>query len=233
MVNENLNDKIPYSILFVEDEKETRENYVNYLKRYYTYVYEAKDGVEAYDIYLDKKPMILILDINMPRMNGLELLQKIRQKDHNVKCLMLTAHTDKEFLIKATQLKLTDYLLKPLKRIALREALVKVINEIENYEVVSKKILDLADGYIWNIRESKLLLNSHEVILTGSEIKLLELFFKNTNINLSYDDIIIYIWDTFEEDKTDALKAIIKKLRKKLPENLIQNIYGIGYKIVL
>lgn len=233
MISEDESDKIPYSILFVEDEKETRENYVNYLKRYYTYVYEAKDGVEAYDIYLDKKPMILILDINMPRMNGLELLQKIRQKDYNTKCLMLTAHTDKEFLLKATQLKLTDYLLKPLKRVRLRDALTKVINEIENYEVVSKKILNLTDGYIWDIRESKLLLNSHEVIITGLEIKLLELFFRNININLSYDDIIIYIWDTFDEDKTDALKTTIKKLRKKLPNGLIQNIYGIGYKITL
>jgi len=229
----NNNTKIPYSILFVEDEKETRENYVNYLKRYYNDVYEAENGLEAYHIYLEQKPKILILDINMPRMNGLELLEKIRQKDHNTKCLMLTAHTDKEFLLKATKLKLTDYLLKPLKRAGLKDALAKVIDEIESYEVISKTNLNLGDGYIWDIKESKLLLNSNEVILTGLEIKVLKLFFVNINIQLSYDDIIIYIWDSFDADKTEALKTIIKKLRKKLPKNLIQNIYGAGYKVTL
>ncbi len=162
-----MNKKIPYSILFVDDEEEIRKNYVNYLARYYENVYEAKDGVEAYEVYLAKKPKILILDINMPKMNGLELLQKIREKDHTVKCLMLTAHTDEEYLLKATQLKLTDYLQKPIKRATLKDALSKVLYEIENYEVVSKKRLDLGSGYIWDFKESTLFLNSNEVILTG------------------------------------------------------------------
>ncbi len=227
------NIKQHYSILFVEDEDETRKNYVNYLKRYYIDVYEAKDGVEAYNIYLNKKPQILILDINMPKMNGLELLEKISEKDYNTKCLMLTAHTDKKFLLKATKLKLTDYLLKPLKRATLKDALNKVANEIENYEVVSKKNLNLGDNFSWNTKESTLLLNGSLVKLTALEIKLLQLFFKNININLSYDDIIIYIWDTFENNKMNSLKTLIKKLRKKLPKDLIQNIYGIGYKVVL
>ncbi len=228
-----INDKIPYSILFAEDEEEIRKNYVDYLRKYYENVYEAKDGVEAYSLYLEKRPNILILDIDMPHMNGLELLEKIREKDHNVKSLMLTAYTSKEFLLKAAQLKLIDYLVKPIKRARLKDALQKAIDEIESYEVVSKKTLILGDGYSWDIEKSKLLLHNTTVELTTIEIKMLELFFTNTNVNLTYDNIIIDIWDTFDTDKTNALRTSIKKLRKKLPKDLIQNIYGFGYRVEL
>jgi DNA-binding response OmpR family regulator len=168
----------------------------------------------------------------MPKMNGLELLSKIREKDQNIKCIILTAHTDKKFLLQATQLKLTDYLLKPLKRSELKNALLNVIDEIETYEVIHKKVLFLNDGFTWDIKSSQLLLNKTEVILTNTEIKLLELFFQNKNINLSYDKIIINIWDTFEKAKINALKTAIKKLRKKLPKDTIINIYGFGYKVL-
>jgi CheY-like chemotaxis protein len=70
-----------YSILYAEDNKNVRENYVLYLENYFDYIYEANDGLEAFDIYRDKKPNVLLLDINMPNMNGLELAKKIREND--------------------------------------------------------------------------------------------------------------------------------------------------------
>jgi len=225
--------KQPYSILYAEDEQETRDNYLNYLNRHYETVYEARDGVEAYSIYQTKKPHILILDINMPRMNGLELLEKIRESDHTTKCLIMTAHTDQEFLLQATKMKLTDYLLKPLKRNELKDALTSVIDELENYETLSKKMLILGDGYSWNTRESTLHLNGLTITLSSLETKLSKLFFDNINIELSHHNIINYIWDISDEPKTDALKTLIKKLRKKLPKDIIQNIYSIGYKAII
>ncbi len=230
MINDT---KLHYSILFVDDEEKTRKNYVNYLKRYYDVVYEAEDGMEAYELYITHKPQILILDINMPKMNGLALLEKIRQRDQNTRCIMLTAHTDKEFLLWATRLKLTDYLVKPLKRASLKEALVKVVDELERYDVVEKNTIVFGDGCSWNMKKSILIVDGSTIVMTSLEIKLLQLFFKNINMNLVYDDIIIYLWDTFENDKKDALKTLIKKLRKKLPKDLIQNIYGMGYKLAL
>lgn len=66
----------PYKILFVEDEKVTRENYVMYLKMHFQEVYEAEDGEKAYELYKEKHPDIMIIDINIPKLNGLELLKK-------------------------------------------------------------------------------------------------------------------------------------------------------------
>ena len=79
-----MKDMHPYKILLVEDEKAIKENYVTYLKMFFSEVYEAEDGEKAYDIYKQKKPDIMIVDINIPKLSGLELLRKIRENDYNM-----------------------------------------------------------------------------------------------------------------------------------------------------
>lgn len=223
--------KYPYSILFIEDEEAIRNNYVNYLRRYFENVHEAKDGIEAYTLYLKHKPQILIVDINMPKMNGIELLQKIREKDHQVKSIILTAHTDTEFLLQASELKLTKYLVKPVTRAELKEALDLIIIELNCFRIVSKRTYLLKEKYLWDYTEQKLFKNHIEVNLTLQESQILALLFDNINTKLSYDAMITHIWDDFEDDKINALKTAIKKLRKKLPDDTITNLYGFGYKI--
>ncbi len=128
----------PYKILFVEDEKATRENYVLYLKMLFNEVYEAKDGEEAYQLYKDKKPDIMIIDINIPKLNGLELLKKIRVNDYSTKAIMLTAHSEQKFLLKAVSLQVTRYLVKPVSRKELKEALNASLNELLKNNSTSK-----------------------------------------------------------------------------------------------
>ena len=65
-----------YSVLFIEDEKAIRDNYVSYLKKHFKNVYEAEDGESAFSIYQSKRPELLIVDINIPKLNGLDLLRK-------------------------------------------------------------------------------------------------------------------------------------------------------------
>ncbi|MGB5793051.1 response regulator transcription factor [Poseidonibacter sp.] len=120
----------PYKILFVEDEEATRKNYVTYLKMLFSEVYEAKDGEIAYQLYKEKKPDILILDVNIPKLNGLELLEKIRENDYTTKAIMCTAHSDQNFLLQAVSLQLTKYLVKPVSRQELKEALDLAISEL-------------------------------------------------------------------------------------------------------
>lgn len=220
-----------FDILFVEDEKAIRENYVRYLKRYFTNVYEAQDGEMAYKVYREKKPQILIVDLNIPKLNGLELLTKIRENDQSVRAIMLTAHTEAKYLLEATSLKLTKYLVKPVNRTALKNALDLAISELSSFEVISKNVFILKDGFSWNYNLEELLNNNESVLLTNKERKLLSLFFNNINRILSYDEIITDVWYDFEEEKIDALKTIIKNLRKKLPKDTIKNIFGTGYKV--
>ena len=220
----------PYDILFVEDEKAIRDNYVQFLKRYFRNVYEAGDGEEAYKIYREKKPQILIVDINIPKLNGLELLKKIREHDHTTKAIVLTAHSDRDYLLEAVNLKLTKYLVKPATRAELKEALTLVIQELDKYNILSKHLLYLKDGYSWNYKTHELF-NNEQIILTDKERQLLVLLCLNINITYTYEDIIYELWYSYDDDKIAPLKTIIKNLRKKLPPQTIKNIFGVGYKI--
>jgi len=218
-----------YDLLFIEDEKAIRDNYVEFLKRYFRNVYEAQDGEEAYKIYRDKKPDILIVDINIPKLNGIELLKKIRENDYKTKAIMLTAHSDTSYLLDAVGLKLTKYLIKPVTRAQLKDALNLVFEELKLYDILPKKILSLKEGFVWNY-ETKELFNKDEVVLTDKEKKLLSLLLSNINTTYSYEEIIEELWNS-DDDKVIHLKTIIKNLRKKLPKDTIKNIFGVGYKI--
>lgn len=224
-------DEKSFDILFVEDEAAIRQNYVRYLKRHFHEVYEAANGQEAYEVYLQKKPQILIVDINLPKMNGLELVQKIRQKDLATKVIMLTAHSDTSYLLEASELKLTKYLVKPVSRDELSAALKLSIRELSHFKITSKLHIFLQDGFIWDCDRKELLLHNNEVLLTNKERKVLTLLLTNPNTTFSYDDIIFDVWYDTSDDRIDALKTIIKNLRKKLPSECIKNVFGVGYKI--
>ena len=221
----------PYKILFVEDEKAIRENYITYLKTFFTEVFEAEDGVKAYELYKLKKPDIMIVDINIPKLNGLELLERIRENDYTTKAIMLTAHTDKSFLLKATTLKLTKYLVKPVSRKDLNEALESTINEILKYSVMSIQKIELSENYSWNMELKELKHHNHIIELTNKERTLLELLFSHRNRVFTYEEIFEYVWGYDESITLNGLKNMIKRLRKKFPENTILNIFNEGYKI--
>jgi len=220
-----------YSILYIEDEENIRENYVNFLKRHFLNVYEAEDGEKGYALYKKHKPELLLIDINIPQLNGIELLRKIRQNDQSTQAIMLTAHTDTHLLLNATELNLVKYLIKPITRTDLKEALNLAFEKIKNFTVISNIYTELSDGYVWNHDTKELLLNHTEVYLTKLESKLLEILIVNKNIQLSYEAIIIELWINYDLQRVDSLKTLIKNLRKKLPPDTIINIFGVGYKI--
>jgi len=219
----------PFSILVIEDESSLRKQLVEILKFDFKNVYEASSAEMALGIYKDKKPDIMLVDINLPNISGLEFINEVRKNDHSTKAIVLTAHSEVEYLKKATSLKLTDYLIKPLSRKALREALNNAILEIKNFKVISNNVVQLKDNYSWDINEQTLFKEYEEIKLSALEKKLLNLFMKNQNVVLDFDTIIINLWDDYEIDKMNSLKTLIRKLRKKIPENCIENIYKEGY----
>ena len=190
----------PYKILFVEDEQLIRENYVTYLKMFFSEVYEAENGEKAYDIYKQKKPDIMIVDINIPKLSGLELLRKIRENDYNTKAIVLTAHTDKTFLLEATSLKLTRYLVKPVSRKDLKEALKDTIDELLKYNILPIQKINLTDDYSWDFQLNELKHHNKNVELTNKEKIFLKLLFSHKNRVFTYDEIFEYIWQ-YEDSK--------------------------------
>ncbi len=226
-------EKYSYDLLYVEDENITRKNYVEYLESYFERVYQASNAEEAYRLYKSKQPSILILDINLPKQSGIELLRQIRERDHETRAIMLTARSDVATLLDATELKLTKYLVKPVSRSELLDAIKLAMQEIRNYAITSKKIIQLKESYSWDNENMRLFYKDKEQRLTKKELELLTLLFSNTQKIFSRDDIFFELWYDAETPKEDALKTIVKDLRRKLPKDTIKNVFGVGYKIEL
>lgn len=217
------------SLLYVEDESETLKLYLRYFQTYFKITYSAKNGKDALDLYHEYKPDVVILDINIPILNGIEVAKNIRNSNNNTKIIMLTAMSDKQTFLQLMELGLTTFLEKPVSRSQLIEAFGKLI---ENNKKIISKINNQC--YIWNTSENELYCNNISIKLTKNESKLFQLFMNNINKVFSYQDI--YEEFCFENDKEyseASIKTLIRGLRLKLPADLIQNIYGIGYKIKL
>lgn len=129
-----------YSILYAEDDKEVRKNYVIYLESYFDKIYEADNGKDALIIYKDRKPDILLLDISMPLMNGIDTIKRIREVDNTTPIIILSAHSDKEFLFDAIKLNLVDYLVKPINRSEFKLIIEKTLENLESNTEEKKRV---------------------------------------------------------------------------------------------
>jgi len=220
-----------YSVLFIEDEKAIRANYVSYLKKHFKNVYEAEDGESAYEIYKSKRPELLIVDINIPKLNGLDLLKRIRETDRETRAIMLTAHADVKYLLEATELNLSKYLVKPITRQELKDALSNALDDLNRFTTTANKRVSLKENFYWN-NETRELYNGNSLVsLTKTELEVFSFFILNVNKITTYDECIWKVWGEYSEYKIDAFKTLIKNLRKKLPPNTIKNVFGIGYKL--
>ena len=125
----NINKNI--KILYVEDDEIARENGVEYLQNFFEQIYEASDAIKALQLYEKYQPDIIITDIQMPKLNGLEFVKKIRQKDKKTQIIIITAFCDRDYLLKAIELQLVKYLVKPVKEKEFEEALFLCVNSLQ------------------------------------------------------------------------------------------------------
>ena len=119
-------------VLYVEDDDVARENGIEYLENYFEYIYEACDALSALRLYEKHQPHLIITDIQMPKLNGLEFIQRIRKKDKKVQVIVISAFSHKDYLFKAIELQLVKYLIKPVKEHEFEEALKLCIESIKN-----------------------------------------------------------------------------------------------------
>jgi len=219
------------TLLYVEDDFATRQNYLQFFRRFFREVHEASNGNEGFRLYRDMRPDIIIADIEMPGMDGLELVRKIRRLDHAVRVILLTAHSDVPRLLAATELKLTKYLTKPVTRDELKNALNAAQSELMAFTVVPTRQIALPGGHLWHCEQLKLTREGEEIVLTNKENRLLARMLHKPGYTVKTEELVSELWDTEETDKGAALKTIIKNLRRKLPEGVLLNVYGVGYRM--
>ncbi|WP_368029362.1 response regulator transcription factor [Arcobacter sp. s6] len=217
------------NILYIEDEKNIRLNIKKTLELFCENVFDAESVLNAKEILTNQRIDIIISDINLPDKSGIDFVKEIRISDKTIPIILLSAYTDKEFLLEATKLKLVDYLTKPINFKDLNDALQKCVEEIL-YN--SRYIITFKNNIQYNVSHHCLIDdNKDEIHLTSKEIDLLNFLIKNNNRVCSSDELKLAIWDDYLEATDSALKNLLNKLRKKIGKESIINISGVGYKL--
>lgn len=216
------------SVLIADDELGIRNAMFGLLSTQFSTVYLAKDGEEVLKIYNDKKPDILILDNLMPKITGLELIKKIRQKDLQTKIILITAYNDEKYLLDAIPLSLSQYIVKPINSLDFFKLLDNIIKELQN-----KNKVYLSDDYIWDKSSHILTKYNYIIKLTQNEIKLLDILSAQPHNIINADIILDYIWsEKILQNPTNSIRNLINKLHKKLTCEIIKSIYGQGYELI-
>ncbi len=169
-----------------------------------------------------------MFDISMPNMDGLQAIKEIRKTNKKIPIIILSAHTEQEYLWRAVELKITKYLTKPYDKETLIDALEQASLELVDFNTKIK----LTAECIYNPCAKIVCYGTKNIKLSKNESRLLEYFIQRANQTITYDAIYDYIWE-FDVPTKEAIKSIIKELRRKIGKNLIKNIYGTGYILEL
>ena len=225
-MNNNITEQLKkYTVLCVEDEDGIRKRLVNTLKYYFAQVYEASNAQDAYELYYEHKPTIIISDIEMPEKNGIELISDIRKNDLKTIVIMLTAYSSEEYLLSLINLNINHYILKPVVSETLLNGIIKAFgNRLENK-------IKFTDDIYFNMKQRELYYKDELIVLRKRDKDFLLLLHENKNRIIPYSLIEEYIW----KDKSmsmSALKTFIKELRQRLPIDLIVNVPQEGYKLI-
>jgi len=220
------------TLLYAEDEVVTRLSHIEYLKDRYDFEYlEASDGEEAFELFKKHQPEIILTDINMPKMDGLSFVTKVRTLSPHTKIVMLTAYDEQEMLMTALGLDVVNYLLKPINRRKLSVAIDLILETLPN-TAESKNIYRIDEDTRWDDGKMTLYRYGDEVSLTQSEKRLFSLLCAYRDCDVSSEDIFIHVWQDFDtEFNTNSVRTLVKRLRKQLPEGIITNTYGGFYKL--
>jgi two component transcriptional regulator, winged helix family len=216
-------------ILVVEDEVNLNDIIVKKLKLEHYGVDSCFDGKEALDYIFSAEYDVILLDIMLPKLDGFEVLKKIRNKNIKTPVLLLTARDGIEDRVQGLDFGADDYLVKPF---AFDELLARI-------RVLLRRNTDNASN-IFTLSNLTVNCNSHEVFRNNTSIKLstreftiLEYMIRNKEKVLSREKIEQHIWDYNYEGGTNVVDVYIRYLRKKIDDNfspkLIHTIRGIGY----
>jgi YesN/AraC family two-component response regulator len=212
-----------YTVLYVEDEPIIRENITEILDSLFEEVYTADSAIKALEIYSQKHIDLIISDINMPHMNGIDMIKEIRKRDKNISFILTTAYTDKEYLLDAIELNIIKYVVKPLNSTKLIDVLHKFLDKVEEHIITIRK------GLYFDSKNYEIVYEQDKYSLTNKETKFIALL-------ISINGVVDY--SVLESDLSDynitsinAIHTLVKKIRKKIPFDFIQNVQGIGYKI--
>ncbi|EGI2864658.1 response regulator transcription factor [Campylobacter jejuni] len=213
-------------ILVVEDEIKTRESLINVLSERFSKVIGAQNGDEGLKKFKKFKPDLVITDIAMPIMDGLDMAREIKEISDDVPIVVLSAYSEKERLLRSIDIGIDKYLIKPVDI----EELFKVLDCLVGEKIEANMLVKISEEYQFNKTKRTLIHNGKEIVLTKKELAFISLLLKQPGILVLHEDIKKNVW-IGEHMSDTAVRTFIKRVRGKVGEDFIKNVPSLGYKI--
>ncbi|MCM3617590.1 response regulator transcription factor [Sutcliffiella horikoshii] len=225
-----------YTVLVVDDEKEIRDAIEIYLKNEGVKVLKAQDGMEALEMLHENEVHLILLDVMMPRLDGISATHRIRE-EKNIPIIILSAKSEDTDKILGLQVGADDYVTKPFNPM---ELVARVKSQLRRYVTLGtfegiKKVIDL-NGLTIDKESKEVTVQGDPVKLTPIEYKIVELLMTNAGWVFSINDIYERVWKEPGYNAENTVAVHIRKIREKIeidPKNprYLKVVWGIGYKM--
>lgn len=212
------------NILFLEDEPTIREVLTEYMKMQNYRVICAVDGEEALELLGKQQFDMAVLDIMVPKVSGLEVLQYIKEHSPDMATIMLTALDDESTQVQAFNLYADDYVIKPVSPIILLKRMETILRRVKRTRIQQEKGLVIHDD------SYQVFFDGRSLELTLSEFLLLQVLMKEPNRVFTREQLILRIFNEDYVGNDRIIDAHVKNLRKKLPVDCIKTVIGVGYQ---
>ena len=216
----------PLPILYVEDDEVLMASTHKTLSVFFDNITTATNGLDAIKLVGERKFYIAILDIRIPNMNGIEVAKEIRKNDKEMLIFITSSYQETYDLREALKLNMVDYLLKPFSF----SELMGVLKECATRLVADGRLkCPIYGGLSYDVVKKCIIKDEVEIKLTKNEVKMLDLLLDKKGSVVSIEEIEYHVFPNSDEFKYGAIKNLLSRLRKKLGEDVIVNIYEIGY----
>jgi DNA-binding response OmpR family regulator len=228
-----------FTVLLVEDHASLRQRVAEILEDFFYRVDEAEDGLEALEKYNDyyntqhKHYDLIISDIQMPRMNGIDLTAEIYSINEDQPIVILSAHQDSKYLLALINFGVAQFITKPVEQEQMLQTLYNVCKKINTpkHNPKTSTLLNLGNELIWDSKNRTLQQNCTEIVLTKYEMHLMDILASHIDKVCSTEDILNHFFMHDIDLNAENIRSSLARLRKKLPANTITSIYGLGYKL--
>ncbi len=228
-----------YNILVVDDDKEIVESIEIYLKNEGYRIYKAYNGIEALDILMENEIHLILMDIMMPKLDGIKATIKIREKK-NIPIILVSAKSEDTDKIMGLNIGADDYITKPFN---LLELIARVKSNLRRYVTLGNYNNENSDKDILKSGSLELNVNTKEVKVDGElvkitpiEFKILKLLLANKGRVFSIDEIYEKVWNEESFNVENTVAVHIRRIREKIEINpkeprYLKVVWGVGYKI--
>ena len=214
------------TVLLVEDDSDSKKIMHDVLSDNFEKVFTAQNGDEGLKKFKKYNPNMVITDVFMPISDGLDMTRYIKEISKDTPVIVLSAHSEKETLLKAIDVGVDKYLIKPI----MADDLLKTIENVAKSKIETANIIQVANGYSFNKIKRVLIRDGVEISLTKKELAFISLLIKRLGTLVLHDEIKSVVW-VGESVTEAAIRTFVKRVRDKVGNNFIKNVSVLGYKI--